>query len=196
MREASELYNRPIIKEMSCPKLKYKRNQESVMGRIRESNIPWNLVRQYEREQLLSVRKDNNGFLWVGGTCITPMTYESHSSNLEKKSILLSLSLIYAGLRSKYFLTPLVFQKYNSWKDLLVDFGESVDFLTIARFDMGVAPFFILELLYELISFRKSQGLTTLVTVGSQPKARNDTEFALYEDMSSWGTFTELIFEK
>lgn len=190
---ASDMYNRPVTHEHSCAKLRYKREQHTVVERLRRTGIPWNIVKRYGTDMLLSAVQTPDELI-VGGNALPVGMYEEHSNPLEALAFRVSLSVVYNGMQSKYFLVPVALAQYNRWKDLLVEYGDGVAFLTLARFDMGSAPYFILDMLHELVNLRYNLGLPTLVTVGAQPKARTDKELELYESMLSWSTLSEIKF--
>lgn len=85
----------------------------------------------------------------------------------------------------KYTMLMLLFKQYTNWGNILTDFGKRYDLLVLDRFDMGTAPEFILDAVYELIMYRFHNGLGTIITVGNNPRPRNAREKELYQFLES-----------
>lgn len=170
-QELTDKYGYLNVTTGPCSKLRDKLNTDATERAILMSGIPKSFV---EKDEVIDYYFPK------------PFMYEEFSDSLRQQLWSFGLDNIRNGLSFKYVLVQLLLKKFSEWDSLIDQLGDRYKILVLDRYDLGNAPDMACELLAELVRYRYSNDLSTIVTVGKNPRPRCTAEMTLYELMEMW----------
>ena len=155
----------------ACSKLREKREEEFVGGKLKSSGIPKSVLDTGTQDPL--ARFDGTFLFREASEEFTNYVFDW------------GMNAMRDGKAFKYVLTHLLIKNYSDWDNLIIDLGTRFDIVVLDRFNVGRVEDYVSKSFAELLQFRYSNNLQTVVTYEAW-KPRNPTEERLYVKMDEW----------
>lgn len=189
--ELSSRLKEPKTKNDICYKLQKFQVKNELNSRLEKSGIPHVFIKEnfYDTGYNLVKNEDdyylNDKQLHYMYNVVDACTSSAVSEELMK----VGLSGLANKLRVRTIYSPVFFSKYEGWNSsLFADYGDAVDVLIILRYDLVNPPGYIIDLLYNLLIYRKEMGLLTILSAKKLQEHAKDSQYAITfkKEINSW----------
>lgn len=195
--EGSEKYSKPMVKQDVCTKYAKAQAVNDLKCRIRASHIPETILRSTYNSNSTQVTITVEGNFVVDGEQFTGTTFylEDAGDSSDVTNVLLQYGIagIKNGFRVKFLYAPVFFSNYPHWDArIFSEYGDEVDVLVLARFDLANPAAFQSDLFLNLLLYRKQQGLVTIASMQSNKKIHERNK-AITKELLSWNKKLPLL---